>query len=164
MDILVYALYALYALYAVSFAMFIIGLSGLTAPKSAVRGNKIAAAGMAVAFVATLIHIRDTTSWLVIESWLRGVGAAAIDNLMEDAATAEISRSQVWQWIHNNSVTTEGTRIDEAWAEQALADVVSSLERTPGYRFDDAVQVFRASALEPEFPTFLTIGAYVRYL
>ena len=60
MDILVYALYI------VAFAMFILGLSGLTAPRSAVRGNKIAAAGMAVAFVATLIHIRETSSWLVI--------------------------------------------------------------------------------------------------
>ncbi|MDJ0339865.1 NAD(P)(+) transhydrogenase (Re/Si-specific) subunit beta [Cryobacterium sp. PH31-O1] len=60
MDILVYALYIL------AFAMFILGLSGLTAPRSAVRGNKIAAAGMAVAFVATLIHIRETSSWLII--------------------------------------------------------------------------------------------------
>ena len=60
MDILVYALYI------VAFAMFILGLSGLTAPRSAVRGNKIAAAGMAVAFVATLIHIRETSSWLII--------------------------------------------------------------------------------------------------
>ena len=60
MDILVYALYI------VAFAMFVLGLSGLTAPRSAVRGNKIAAAGMGVAFVATLIHIRETSSWLVI--------------------------------------------------------------------------------------------------
>jgi len=99
-----------------------------------------------------------------IESWLRGVGAAAIDNLMEDAATAEISRSQLWQWIHHNSVTAEGIRIDETWVEDQLAEVYEALERTPGDRFDDALEVFRASALEPEFPTFLTVGAYARYL
>ncbi len=99
-----------------------------------------------------------------IESWLRGVGAAAIDNLMEDAATAEISRSQLWQWIHHNSVTAEGIRIDETWVADQLAEVYEALERTPGDRFDDALEVFRASALEPEFPTFLTVGAYARYL
>ena len=99
-----------------------------------------------------------------IESWLRGVGAAAIDNLMEDAATAEISRSQLWQWIHLGSVTAEGIRIDEIWVEEQLVEVYEALERTPGDRFDDALEVFRASALEPEFPTFLTVGAYARYL
>ena len=99
-----------------------------------------------------------------IESWLRGIGAAAIDNLMEDAATAEISRSQLWQWIHLGSVTAEGIRIDETWVEEQLVEVYEALERTPGDRFDDALEVFRASALEPEFPTFLTVGAYARYL
>ncbi|TFC86245.1 malate synthase A [Cryobacterium sp. TmT2-59] len=99
-----------------------------------------------------------------IESWLRGVGAAAIDNLMEDAATAEISRSQIWQWVHENSVTAEGIRIDEDWIAEQVDEVFGGLQRTPGDRFDDALEVFRASALEPEFPTFLTVGAYVRYL
>ncbi|WP_104130512.1 malate synthase A [Cryobacterium sp. N21] len=98
-----------------------------------------------------------------IESWLRGVGAAAIDNLMEDAATAEISRSQLWQWIHENSVTAEGRRIDSDWVEEVLDEVVDSLERTPTDRFDDALTVLRTSALEPEFPTFLTVGAYARF-
>ncbi|MDJ0350920.1 malate synthase A [Cryobacterium sp. PH29-G1] len=98
-----------------------------------------------------------------IESWLRGVGAAAIDNLMEDAATAEISRSQLWQWIHENSVTAEGRRIDSDWVEEVLDEIVAGLERTPTDRFDDALTVLRTSALEPEFPTFLTVGAYARF-
>ena len=98
-----------------------------------------------------------------IESWLRGVGAAAIDNLMEDAATAEISRSQLWQWIHENSVTAEGRRIDSDWVEEVLDEIVDGLERTPTDRFDDALTVLRTSALEPEFPTFLTVGAYARF-
>ncbi|WP_104137800.1 MULTISPECIES: malate synthase A [unclassified Cryobacterium] len=98
-----------------------------------------------------------------IESWLRGVGAAAIDNLMEDAATAEISRSQLWQWIHENSITAEGRRIDSDWVEEVLDEIVDGLERTPSDRFDDALTVLRTSALEPEFPTFLTVGAYARF-
>ena len=98
-----------------------------------------------------------------IESWLRGVGAAAIDNLMEDAATAEISRSQLWQWIHENSVTAEGRRIDSDWVEEVLDEIIDGLERTPTDRFDDALTVLRTSALEPEFPTFLTVGAYARF-
>ncbi|KFF59607.1 malate synthase [Cryobacterium sp. MLB-32] len=98
-----------------------------------------------------------------IESWLRGVGAAAIDNLMEDAATAEISRSQLWQWIHENSVTVEGRRIDSAWVEELLAETVAGLERAAGDRYDDALQVLRTAALEPEFPSFLTVGAYARF-
>ncbi|WP_395244346.1 malate synthase A [Agromyces sp. MMS24-K17] len=98
-----------------------------------------------------------------VESWLRGTGAAAIDNLMEDAATAEISRSQVWQWLHENTVTAEGTRIDQTSIVRLMAAAVAALPRFEGDRFDDAISVFRTVALEPEFPTFLTVGAYARY-
>ena len=114
----------------------------------------------------TTAGVRDniTIGLRYIESWLRGVGAAAIDNLMEDAATAEISRSQVWQWIHDNSVTAEGVRIDGPWVDALVADIFAALPRTPGDRFDDALAVFRTAALEPEFPTFLTVGAYARFL
>ncbi|QTX03716.1 malate synthase A [Agromyces archimandritae] len=99
-----------------------------------------------------------------LESWLRGIGAAAIDNLMEDAATAEISRSQIWQWLHENTVTAEGRTIDQAYIVAAMGEAVAALQRFDGDRFDDAIQVFRTVALEPEFPTFLTVGAYARYL
>ena len=99
-----------------------------------------------------------------IESWLRGIGAAAIDNLMEDAATAEISRSQIWQWVNDNTITREGRRIDAAWLEGIVAAVEEELPRSEGDRFDDAFAVFRQVALEPEFPTFLTIPAYTRFL
>ncbi len=110
--------------------------------------------------------VRDNVSIGIryIESWLRGTGAAAIDNLMEDAATAEISRSQVWQWLHDNTVTAEGTRIDHAWMERTVREVIAGLPRFDGDRFDDAIEVFRHVALEPEFPTFLTVGAYARFL
>ncbi|WP_231601737.1 malate synthase A [Salinibacterium sp. NG253] len=99
-----------------------------------------------------------------IESWLRGVGAAAIDNLMEDAATAEISRSQLWQWMHQRVVTAEGTPITHRGIEEELAHVFATLERTPGDRFDDAAAVFREVTLEDDFPTFLTLSAYSSYL
>ncbi|WP_394554644.1 malate synthase A [Agromyces sp. MMS24-JH15] len=98
-----------------------------------------------------------------LESWLRGTGAAAIDGLMEDAATAEISRSQVWQWLHENTVTAEGTRIDQTSIVRLMAAAVAGLQRFEGDRFDDAISVFRTVALEPEFPTFLTVGAYARF-
>ena len=96
-----------------------------------------------------------------LESWLRGVGAAAIDNLMEDAATAEISRSQLWQWIHQRVVTAEGTPVT---AELVSSLLDSALASHPGGRFEDAAEIFRSVTLEEEFPTFLTIAAYSRYL
>ncbi|MGD8167502.1 malate synthase A [Herbiconiux sp. P16] len=99
-----------------------------------------------------------------IESWLRGVGAAAIDNLMEDAATAEISRSQLWQWIHQGIVTEEGTRITREYVLDVLHDVMRSMDRSLADRFDDAENIVRLVALEEDFPTFLTIPAYAHYL
>jgi len=110
--------------------------------------------------------VRDNVSIAVryIESWLRGVGAAAIDNLMEDAATAEISRSQIWQWIHQDTVTAEGTTISREFVEGLLTEVIATLPRDASDRVDDAVEVFRTVALREEFPTFLTISAYTRFL
>lgn len=99
-----------------------------------------------------------------IEAWLRGLGAVAIDNLMEDAATAEISRSQVWQWIHQDRRTEDGTPITVDYIEGLIAQVLGEVERTEGDRFDDAAEVFREVALRDEFPTFLTLVAYSRYL
>ncbi|MFB2585879.1 malate synthase A [Herbiconiux liukaitaii] len=99
-----------------------------------------------------------------IESWLRGTGAAAIDGLMEDAATAEISRSQLWQWMRQGIVTTEGTRITHAHVESVLHGVLRGLDRSLDDRFDDAENILRMVALEDDFPTFLTIPAYAHYL
>ena len=83
-----------------------------------------------------------------IESWLRGVGAAAIDNLMEDAATAEISRSQVWQWVHAGRFTPEQVR-------GVIAD-----ETREGGRFAEAREIFERVALRDDFVEFLTLPAY----
>jgi malate synthase len=83
-----------------------------------------------------------------IESWLRGVGAAAIDNLMEDAATAEISRSQVWQWVHAGRFTPEQVR------------AVIAEETREGGRFAEAREIFERVALSDDFVEFLTLPAY----
>jgi malate synthase len=99
-----------------------------------------------------------------LEAWLRGIGAVAIDNLMEDAATAEISRSQVWQWIHQDRATEDGTPITREYIEGLIAEVLAEVERHEGDRFDDAADVFRDVALGEEFPAFLTLTAYSRYL
>jgi malate synthase len=83
-----------------------------------------------------------------LESWLRGVGAAAIDNLMEDAATAEISRSQIWQWVHHGNVTPGRVR-----------EVLDG-ESFEGGRFGEARELFERVALDDEFVEFLTLPAY----
>jgi malate synthase len=86
-----------------------------------------------------------------LESWLRGVGAAALYNLMEDAATAEISRSQVWQWVRHGRVTrAEVTRVI---AEEAA-------RQGDGGRFPEARALFERVALADDFPEFLTLPAY----
>jgi len=99
-----------------------------------------------------------------LESWLRGVGAAAIDDLMEDAATAEISRSQLWQWMHQAIVTRESTPITRELIEGLLDETLASAERSAGDKFDEAAEVFRLVTLGDDYPTFLTIPAYARYL
>jgi len=81
-----------------------------------------------------------------LDSWLHGVGAAAIDNLMEDAATAEISRSQIWQWVRNGRV-----------AEERVRDQIELVEAG-----EEAKQLFAAVALSEELEEFLTLPAYER--
>ncbi|RZU49066.1 malate synthase [Krasilnikovia cinnamomea] len=101
-----------------------------------------------------------------LEAWLRGNGAVAIHNLMEDAATAEISRSQIWQWIHNGVRLEDGTPItadlvgrieDEELVKirQAIGD-----EAWTAGRFDDARKLFERVALADDFADFLTTVAY----
>ncbi|MDQ0093718.1 malate synthase A [Paeniglutamicibacter psychrophenolicus] len=99
-----------------------------------------------------------------MEAWLRGNGAVAIHNLMEDAATAEISRSQIWQWIQQAAITDEGELISRHWVEALTEEEFEKLSRFEGDRFDDAREIFEACALREDFPTFLTVQAYNRYL
>lgn len=99
-----------------------------------------------------------------LEAWLRGNGAVAIHNLMEDAATAEISRSQLWQWKNAQSKTDEGHVITKEWLEQLFNEEVEGLERFEGDRFDDAIALFEKVALDDEYQDFLTLPAYNTYV
>lgn len=99
-----------------------------------------------------------------IESWLRGNGAVAIHNLMEDAATAEISRSQIWQWMFASAITDRGEIITHQWIEELLDEEFARLERFDGDRFEDSRDIFEEVTLSQDFPSFLTLPAYARYL
>ncbi len=100
-----------------------------------------------------------------IESWLRGVGAAAINNLMEDVATAEISRSQVWQWIRHSSRLSEGPPVTVDLVREIADEELSKIRERLGEelwakgRFAEARQVFEEVALSESFPAFLTLAA-----
>lgn len=104
---------------------------------------------------------------LYLESWLRGVGAAAIYDLMEDTATAEISRAQVWQWINNRAAALDDGRpitlaLVRGWAPEELEKIralVGEEWYTQG-RFADASTIFDQLVAAEEFIGFLTLLAY----
>ena len=105
-----------------------------------------------------------------VASWLRGRGAAPINNLMEDAATAEISRAQLWQWRVHGASTEDGTRLDDATVAaivdgeaKALAAALGDAAFTDG-RYDEATTILRDLALSDTFEEFLTLPAYQRIL
>lgn len=110
------------------------------------------------------VHDNVSVAIRYIEAWLRGVGVVSLGNLVEDASLAEISRSQIWQWIHQDRSTADGTRITREHIEQVIDQVLGEVERGEGDRFDDAAAVFRDVALGSDFPAFLTTAAYTKYL
>jgi malate synthase len=101
-----------------------------------------------------------------IEAWLRGRGAVPIYNLMEDAATAEISRAQIWQWLKAGAELEGGVKATPAFFERALQEEMQVVMREVGAanyargRFPDAIRLFRELSLSEEFVPFLTIPAY----
>ncbi|MDX2001912.1 MAG: malate synthase A [Chitinophagales bacterium] len=103
---------------------------------------------------------------LYIESWLRGVGAAALYNLMEDAATAEISRAQVWQWIHHGLKLQDGTPITKELYHRYLPEELANIRAYVGDaayvdgRFKEACDIFTELVERDDFIEFLTLPAY----
>jgi malate synthase len=97
-----------------------------------------------------------------IEAWLRGLGAVAIFNLMEDAATAEISRSQIWQWTHSSTTLATGETVTRELVESVVTDELAALREAGWYadHLDAARDIFVATALDDEFVDFLTLPAY----
>jgi malate synthase len=97
-----------------------------------------------------------------LASWLRGTGAVAIFNLMEDAATAEIARSQVWQWLHNGvTLADTGRPVTRELVERVAEEEIGKLGGDPA-EFADARTLFMAVAVADEFVDFLTLPAYER--
>ncbi|HEX8646428.1 MAG TPA: malate synthase A [Thermoleophilaceae bacterium] len=102
-----------------------------------------------------------------IESWLRGSGAVGINNLMEDAATAEISRSQVWQWLHNGVRLAGGETVTRELVERIVGEEMDAIRQSRGDafssgRWDEARDLFVETSLADEYPDFLTLPAYER--
>ncbi|HLW46282.1 MAG TPA: malate synthase A [bacterium] len=100
-----------------------------------------------------------------LESWLRGNGAAALYNLMEDAATAEIARSQVWQWIRHEARLDDGRQVTPDVVRGIADEELAGLRERMGHgndlgRYADARMLFEQVALTGQFVEFLTLPAY----
>jgi len=96
-----------------------------------------------------------------IEAWLRGIGCVPLHNLMEDAATAEISRAQVWQWLKQGAGLADGRTIDRALVERIIGEERDrAAAKAASHRFDDAAQLFRHQVTATDFVEFLTLPAY----
>jgi malate synthase len=106
---------------------------------------------------------------LYLASWLNGQGAAALHNLMEDAATAEISRSQLWQWLQNKVVLDNGRKLDLAYYHELALDEFRKIKEELGeenhekQQFPLAEKVLERLVVNPDFVDFLTITCY-KYL
>jgi malate synthase len=103
-----------------------------------------------------------------VEAWLRGIGCVPLFNLMEDAATAEISRAQLWQWVHHNAVMDDGLPVT---VEMVDAVIVDELERAKAVvdaqrysAYVRAAELMRELVRAPRFMDFLTVPAYERVL
>ena len=123
-----------------------------------VPGGKITEAGL---------RLNINVGVLYIESWLRGTGAAAIYNLMEDAATAEISRAQVWQWTHHpNARLDDGRPVTLDLYRQLLPEEMEKIKALVGPeafakgKYEQARQLFDQLVTPDTFSEFLTLGAY----
>jgi malate synthase len=101
-----------------------------------------------------------------LEAWMRGTGCVPLFNLMEDAATAEISRAQLWQWIHQKAQLKDGRQIDVALCESVIDEELAKAKQTgDAARFaayEKSAQLMRELIRAPQFVEFLTVPAYQR--
>jgi malate synthase len=101
-----------------------------------------------------------------IEAWLRGRGAVPLYNLMEDAATAEISRAQIWQWLYLKARLDDGRVVTPDLFRATLDDEMKKVAAALGAkafessRFAEAIRLFSEMSLSPTFEEFLTLPAY----
>jgi len=92
-----------------------------------------------------------------LESWLRGSGCVPIYNLMEDAATAEICRAQVWQWVRHRATLSNGRPVTQEMVREAIAEQKNKLK---GSRMAEAAEIYEHMMTSPDFAEFLTLVAY----
>ena len=97
-----------------------------------------------------------------LAAWLGGNGAVAINNLMEDTATAEISRAQIWQWLRHSARLADGTTITPALYERVRAEELARLGAEHSAALEDAAEILDQLVLNEEFIEFLTLIAYPR--
>jgi len=97
-----------------------------------------------------------------MEAWVRGVGCVPINNLMEDAATAEVSRSQVWQWAKHGVTTNDGKKVDKAYILSLLKGIVEKLEKKApkGNKVQLAAKYFATQVTGEDYSEFLTSLLY----
>jgi malate synthase len=103
-----------------------------------------------------------------VEAWLRGIGCVPLFNLMEDAATAEISRAQLWQWVHHHAVMDDGLPVTVEMVDAVIADELElAKEKVDAERYSayvQAAELMRELIRAPKFMDFLTVPAYERVL
>ena len=97
-----------------------------------------------------------------LEAWIGGKGAVPLYNLMEDAATSEICRAQLWQWIRHGETTESGIKINQDFVKKVIYEEAGKLEKNPD--LDAAVSIFMKLVLGEKFVEFLTIPAYEEIL
>ncbi|MBB6172843.1 malate synthase [Nocardiopsis mwathae] len=102
-----------------------------------------------------------------LAAWIGGNGAVAIHNLMEDAATAEISRSQIWQWLHNDVTLDDGPKVTRELVDRIIGEELAAIREAAGDAFDTelyerATELFKEVALADDYADFLTLPAYER--
>jgi malate synthase len=103
-----------------------------------------------------------------VEAWLRGIGCVPLFNLMEDAATAEISRAQLWQWVHHDAVMDDGLPVSVEMVDEVIADELKRAKASvDAHRYSAyvlAAELMRELVRAPKFMDFLTVPAYERVL
>lgn len=111
------------------------------------------------------VHRNIRVAFLYLESWLQGIGCVPIDHLMEDAATAEIARSELWHWVHHSAALDDGRTVDATLFRELLSSEMRLLRdrrgpRDPSPSIDRAARILEEVVLGPQFEEFITRRAY----
>jgi malate synthase len=127
----------------------------------AVRAKDLLAFGPNKPITETGLRTNVSVGMQYLEAWLRGLGAVPLFNLMEDAATAEISRAQVWQWIrHPRGILDDGRKVTKDLFRAVLDEELSKVKRFHGDKFENARELFDRITTADEFAEFLTLPGY----